>query len=76
MERGVKTHISPPSQKMFFFPIHIKRSKSLDINNKDIRDANKANDESDDEGESMDWWSKYFASLDKLIMVKFIVYCQ
>ena len=42
-----------------------------DINNKDIRDANKANDESDDEGESMDWWSKYFASLDKLIMVKF-----
>ena len=22
----------------------------------------------------MDWWSKYFASLDKLIMVKFIVY--
>ena len=49
---------------------------SPDINNKDIRDANKANDESDDEGESMDWWSKYFASLDKLIMVKFIVYCQ
>ena len=55
--------------------IYIK-SKSPDINNKDIRDANKANDDSDDEGESMDWWSKYFASLDKLIMVKFIVYRQ
>ena len=47
-------------------------NSTLDINNKDIRDANKVGDDSDDEGESMDWWSKYFASLDKLIMVKFI----
>ena len=61
----------------------------LDINNKDIRDANNAHTDSDDEGESMDWyvvqrgmimindeqlyfrWSKYFASLDKMIMVSF-----
>ena len=58
--------------------VHCKNltSTSPDINNKDIRDANKASDDSDDEGESMDWWSKYFASLDKLIMVKFIVYRQ
>ena len=27
----------------------------LDINNKDIRDANNAHTDSDDEGESMDW---------------------
>ena len=28
----------------------------LDINNKDIRDANNAHTDSDDEGESMDWY--------------------
>ena len=39
----------------------------LDVNNKDIKDAN--NDDSDDEGANMDWWTKYFASLDKMIMV-------
>ena len=43
---------------------------SVDINNKDIRDANNTHSDSDDEGESMDWWSKYFASLDKMIMVR------
>ena len=41
-----------------------------DINNKDIRDANSVNDDSDDDEESMDWWTKYFASLDKMILVK------
>ena len=42
-----------------------------DINNKDVRDANNPLSDSDDEGESMDWWSKYFASLDKMISVGF-----
>ena len=45
-----------------------------DINNKDIRDANSLNDDSDDDEESMDWWTKYFASLDKMIMVKYYAY--
>ena len=45
-----------------------------DINNKDIRDANSLNDDSDDDEESMDWWTKYFASLDKMIMVKRYAY--
>ena len=49
-------------------------SVSVDINNKDIRDANSSHSDSEDEGESMDWWSKYFASLDKMIMV--YVPCQ
>jgi hypothetical protein len=44
-----------------------------DINNKDIRDANSLNDDSDDDEESMDWWTKYFASLDKMIMVNIML---
>ena len=39
-----------------------------DINNKDIRDANYVHDDDDDDEESMDWWTKYFASLDKMMM--------
>ena len=45
-----------------------------DINNKDIKDANSVNDDSDDDEESMDWWTKYFASLDKMIMVSDSLY--
>ena len=41
----------------------------LDVNNKDIKDAN--NDDSDDEEANMDWWTKYYASLEKMIMVIF-----
>ena len=39
-----------------------------------MRDANNPLSDSDDEGESMDWWSKYFASLDKMISVGFLVF--
>ena len=39
-----------------------------DINDKDIRDAHGAGEDSDDE-ENMDWWTKYFASVDLMIKV-------